>query len=108
MVIKVDDSGWFIGIIFLFIGGMYTMSYLEDRPQHQFNIVDTATVIESGCTNGSYKGNITYDCSVFIEWDSGSLERIIVKYGLLTNDRLTKYCGTALWREYECRIGREK
>ena len=70
------------------------------------NLQSTGTVISSGCVNGSYKGRTTYDCSVDIEGDDGQIERRIIKFGVLPDDQLGKWCGQRLWNRYECRVGR--
>lgn len=78
----------------------------ENKPEYQVELVDTGVVIDTGCVNGSYKGRTTYDCSVDIDWENGGLERRVIKFGVLPNDSIGKWCGTRHWQEYRCQYGR--
>jgi len=97
-----------IAMVLIWVSLVVYIVVEEKNPQYQYNLVTSGTVLASGCVNGLYKGNITYDCSVDIEWQGGRFERMILKFGVLPDDVIGKYCGASLWKDYECRYGRVK
>ena len=74
-------------LLIMVIGSGYII-YLENTPEYKSKLVYEATVVETGCTTGSYKGHITYDCSVKL--DNGKRE--IIKLGVLVDDKIGYYC----------------
>lgn len=91
---NMDKIGIYVVLLPFVIFSAYII-YKENRPEYDKRIINTGTVIKSGCVTHKYKGNNKYDCSAKILMEDGSEVLKVLKLGVIEGDVLPYVCKTS-------------